>query len=68
MKNEIRIRKDIISLESVSRACADFSNIVRIQIFEEPEYWICSFGKCTYALDLTEMEFENYVIDLENMK
>lgn len=62
----MRQAKEIYSRETIARAVSDYAGIAKIAVDEDDKYWNLEFSKCVYDTDVTKMEFENYLIGLEN--
>ena len=58
--------KEIYSRNTIFQAVSDYGNIAKIVVSEDDKYWILEFSECVADEDITKMEFENYLIGLEN--
>lgn len=66
--NELKLNKGLYFLNRINIAIKAFADIADISIREEEKYYLCDFSNCSYDLETTMMEFENYIIDLSNKR
>lgn len=66
MSSILKLHKDIFDRSSIVSGVRAYQSLANIHIEEDKSYWICSFTNCVYEPELTQREFENYVIDLMN--
>lgn len=66
--NRLEISKEIYSLHNVEKAINDYSDIANIILSQDTDYFVLEFSKCVYESNITIKEFENYLIDLSNIK
>lgn len=65
--NELRLNKSIYTYTNLIRAVRDYQGYANIVLKEEDRYWHLTFTDCRYDLSLTIKEFENHLIEIENM-
>lgn len=66
--NKLILRKEIYGDNSLKEAIKAYKKITKIKVKDEKEYYVLKFYFCKYDLKRTMMEFENYLIGIENMK
>lgn len=59
------MNKEIFREENIQTAINAYKKIAQITYVENNVYWILEFRKCKYDEQVTEHEFENYLIGLE---
>ncbi len=64
--NELFLNKNYYSREHIAAAVTAFAGLCRVELSETDDHYVCVFSKCTYDVDVTKKEFENYLIDLIN--
>lgn len=62
----MRLAKQIFTRKTIDTAINDYRELTQIKINDEREYWNINFFHCKYDKEVTEKEFENYLIGLEN--
>ena len=60
------IKQELFSEKALFNAIKDFSNVCDIKASRIPVGWNLMLDNCKYSRELTEKEFENYLIGLEN--
>ncbi len=68
LMNKLILSKEIYSEDSIEETCEAYSNLARIRIKKRKECMELIFDRCRYDTDITIKEFENYLINAENMK
>ena len=63
--NELLISKYMFEEISLLQAIKAYSDISKITFSENGEFWILVFSNCTYGIERTIHEFENYLICVE---
>ena len=63
----MEIKKELYSEKALTKAIKAFSNLCEINVTETNAGWNLLLKKCKYDCELTEREFENYLIGLENL-
>lgn len=66
--NKLILSMDIYSADSIEETCNAYRNLARIRIKKRKECKELIFDRCRYDTDITIKEFENYLINAENMK
>ena len=64
--NDIVLSKSIYEIGKIDRAIRDYSKIVKINIKERKDVYICHLSSFKTNKDRTILEFENYLISLMN--
>ena len=65
--NDLYLPKELYPYGAILNAKNAFQQIAHITMEQTEEIWICHFMMCNnYPLDITMMEFENYIIDYIN--
>ena len=64
---QLQLHKNIYRYTIIARAVRDYSELADIEVKETDFYWIVSFSLCRFDEEITRREFENYLIDLENV-
>lgn len=59
------LSKYFFSFQNIRKAAEDYSYIVKIQIIEDKDYFICNFSRPICSVSTIMKEFENYLIGLE---
>lgn len=67
-ENLLQLKKEIYDIKAVEIAIQDFGRISKITLYDEGNYWGCSFEKCRFSIERTIKEFENYLIAQCNQK
>lgn len=65
---KLELCKEIYNKQSISIAMGAFRDLAKISINEFGNYYEISFNDCSYDESMTMREFENYVIDLQNVR
>ena len=60
--------KELYSKEVIAKAVNDYSEIADIFVKNKEKYWQCLFQNCRFETEQTIREFENYMIDLLNVR
>ncbi len=60
------MNKSIFGRSSIEKAVNDYGDFANIAVSETDKYWILQFSDFKYDEEQTVMEFENYLIGLEN--
>lgn len=66
--NKLKLVKELYDKNSISKAIKDYEDLCVIQVKDLTEVWELIFFKCVYDTKLTMKEFENYVIDIINVR
>lgn len=62
----MKLNKSIYQKQNIILAISAYKEIANIKVHENENYWILDFYNCMYEKQKTELEFENYLIGLEN--
>ena len=68
LMNKLILSMDIYSADSIEETCNAYRNLARIRIKKRKECMELIFDRCRYDTDITIKEFENYLINAENIK
>lgn len=68
LMNKLILSMDIYSVDSIEKACNAYRNLARIRAKKRKGCMELIFDRCRYDTDITIKEFENYLINAENMK
>lgn len=68
MKNELELSTEIYSLENIMKTCEIYEGYAKIKIRSKLDKKILIFTHCRYEADITMKEFENYLINMENIQ
>jgi len=60
------MNKSIFGRSSIEKAVNDYGDFANSAVSETDKYWILQFSDFKYDEEQTVMEFENYLIGLEN--
>ena len=60
----IKLNDSIYNIKDLQSAKEAFSELCKVSIEHNENYYCCSFSNCVYSEKITEKEFENYLIDL----
>ena len=63
----LRLPKELYSLEMIHKTIQEFDALAHIRIKDNNENWEVFFSRCRYGIEKTVLEFENYLICLENL-
>lgn len=66
--NKLHLNTDIYSESNIRKTCGVYKDYARIKIRSRKQYVELTFDKCKYEPSITMKEFENYLINIENMK
>jgi hypothetical protein len=66
--SDLALNKEIYTPLNIHSVIEVFSNLCKVDIGEEGNYWIATFCECKYDKTRTIKEFENYLIDYMNAK
>ena len=66
MNNKLYLNKEIYNEEYIKIAVQAYRNLAKISYEAEADGWVCFFSAIRYDMELTKMEFENYLIALMN--
>ena len=64
----IQFDKSIYMEAAVRQAINDYASIAEIKMTSTSECCICSINRSDYPIELTALEFSNYVLNLTVMK
>ena len=67
MKNELELSKEIYSFDNIIQTCEIYKEYAQIKVKSKIDKVVLTFTHCKYACDITMKEFENYLINMENM-
>lgn len=65
---KLLLNTDIYSEKNIRETCDIYKAYARIKIKWKKPYVELRFDKCKYDPDITIKEFENYLINVENLK
>lgn len=65
--NRLELKTDIYSIENIIKTCEAYKELAEISICKTADAVILQFAKCRYEENLTMKEFENYLINIENV-
>ena len=66
--NKLELKTDVYNIENIEKACVAYKDYAKIKIKMKNNRIELIFSKCKYNTDITIKEFENYLINVENMK
>lgn len=66
--NRLILSMDIYSVDNIKETCNVYKDFARIGIKRSNDYIELTFDRCKYDADITIKEFENYLINVENMR
>lgn len=66
--NKLLLHTDIYSQSSIKETCDAYKAYARIKIIWKNPYVELIFDRCKFAPNITMKEFENYLINVENLK
>lgn len=66
--NKLLLNTDIYSVSNIKNTCIAYKEYADIEINKTDSYIELIFDNCKYDLDITIKEFENYLINTENIK
>lgn len=66
--NKLELKTDVYNIENIEKACVAYKDYAKIKIKMKNNRIELTFSKCKYNADITIKEFENYLINVENMK
>lgn len=65
---ELKLCKELFEIKFLVKAVESFENLADISISNySKKYYVIYFDNCLYSDDVTAREFENYLIDLQNV-
>ena len=62
------LNKELYEKDIILLAVKQYSRLAVVKINDQGIYWECKFLKCKYDAEVTIREFENYAIDLINVR
>lgn len=65
---KLLLSTDIYSYANIRETCEAYRGFADIKIKEMDSYYELTFDDCKYDPDITIKEFENYLINTENLK
>lgn len=68
LMNKLFLSVDIYSEASIKETCNVYKHYARIKIKWKNPYVELMFDRCKYDPDITIKEFENYLVNVENLK
>lgn len=68
MDNRLFLNKDIYDENSILAVIRTYSQLASIKCISNEKGWVCIFAQCQYDVELTKMEFENYLIGIMNRR
>lgn len=66
--NKLKLSKELYGKDSILFSIEQYKDLSTIKVLDRGKYWECVFSKCCYAKDTTMKEFENYLINLTNVR
>lgn len=63
---KLKINKEVFSRRKLELSISEFSNLADIKISDNRDHYLLEFSQCKYDENKTVLEFENYLIELEN--
>lgn len=66
--NKLLLHTDIYSESSIEETCDVYKDYARIKIKWKNPYVELIIDRCKFTPDITIKEFENYLINVENLK
>ncbi len=66
MNNKLYLNKEIYDEKYIKLAVQAYRSLAKISYKSEEDWWVCFFTATCYDMNLTKMEFENYLIALMN--
>ena len=66
--NKLYLNTDIYSESNIRKTCGVYKDYARIKVKARKQYVELTFDRCKYEPVITMKEFENYLINIENMK
>lgn len=67
-RESLILNKEMYSKEVILFAIKQYQELSMIKILDRGKYWECLFSNCCYNKKITMMEFENYLINIINVK
>lgn len=68
MNNSLYLNKEIYDEKCIYAAIQAYSQLSSINCVSNEKGWVCFFYQCQYDVELTKMEFENYLIGIMNRR
>lgn len=68
MNNELRLCSCIYDFSVIEFSIRSYSQIAKIEVKKNDNYYVCKFTDCKYDLLQTMREFENFIIQASNSK
>ena len=65
--NRLELNTEIYSVENILQTCEVYKNLAEIRARKKKGKIILIFEKCRYECSITMKEFENYLINIENI-
>ena len=65
--SDLKLTKSVYSIDNIQKAILAYRGLARINLHESRRDWHLSFHHCKVDKTKTIDEFENYLIELENV-
>ena len=65
---KLLLSADIYSYTNIIETCDAYRGFADIKFTKKDSYYELTFDDCKYDSDITIKEFENYLINIENLK
>lgn len=62
------LNKELYERDIILLTAKQYRGLAAVKINDKGNYWECEFLKCKYDAEVTIREFENYAIDLANVR
>ncbi len=66
--NKLQLSLEIYTPENIEKVCMVYKNLAKTKVKKKRDTIEVIFTKCKYDVEITKKEFENYLINVENMK
>lgn len=65
--NKLKLNLDVYSIKNIEKTCQVYAGYAKIKISHVESKIELEFDRCKYDPELTMKEFENYLINIENV-
>ncbi len=62
------LHKELFNVDMILLAAKQYHELALITVHEKRWHWECVFSNCKYDIEMTTKEFENYVINMINVR
>lgn len=65
---KLELSRELYDEKVLSEGISAYRGLAKIYVDQDSSYWILAFDRCVYGFERTKKEFENYLIELMNVR